>query len=95
LSVNEALKSAKQDNIDLYGKLEKAQYMLNVFDSETTELLKYMKDNHIKDGEWVKIKWYQIGKWWELGKRCFTYVKNVLSAFGIKVSGIDVLLRDK
>lgn len=92
MDLQERIALLEKEKMDLSDKLDKAQAVISVFDTETMELIRYMKENHISEGKWVKIKWYQIGKWWELGKRCFTYVKNVMKAFGVKIEGIDKLL---
>lgn len=89
---NEALLAMKSEILKLNNdkkaledKLSEAQDIIKTFSTEANELITYMKDNHVKDGKWVKIKWYQFGKWYELGKACFRFVKNVLKAFNIKI----------
>jgi len=50
---------------------------------EVDKLIEFIKVNYVHEGRWVSIKWWQVGKWINLGKEALLTVKNILAAWGI------------
>jgi len=60
-------------------ELTKSQITLR----EVDKLIEFIKLYYVHEGKWVNIRWWQIGKWVDLGKAALLTVKNILSAWGI------------
>jgi hypothetical protein len=78
INETQSIVTENKNLLEQVDKLTQVNDKLQCTANKVDDLVIKVVEQYVSNGTWVSIKWYEFGKWINLGKLMFTFIKSTL-----------------